>query len=71
MKKNLVVLSVMLLIAVVAVQARETTKTKAAHETFDGTLVCLGCDLQRAEGARAACSAFAHKRALKAADDEV
>lgn len=68
MKKNLVILCLALLIAAVAVQAGETTKTKAAHETFQGTLVCLGCDLKKAEGARTACSAFGHKHALKTAD---
>jgi hypothetical protein len=67
-KKNLVILCLMLLFATVAVQADETSKTKAAHETFDGTLVCLGCDLKKAEGARAACSVFGHKHALKTAD---
>lgn len=68
MRNNLVILCLMLLIAAVAIQAGETTKGKAAHETFDGTLVCLGCDLKKAEGARAACSAFGHKHALKTAD---
>ena len=68
MKKNLTILSVLLLAAVISVQAGEVTTPKAAHESFDGTLVCLGCDLKKAEGARAACSAFGHKHALKTAD---
>ena len=68
MCKRLVILSVIMLVAVVAAQAGKTSKGKATHESFDGTLVCLGCDLKKAEGARAACSEFGHKHALKTAD---
>lgn len=68
MSKRLAILSVILLVAVVTVQAGETTKGKATQETFDGTLVCLGCDLKKTEGARAACSTFGHTHALKTAD---
>jgi len=42
--------------------------TKAEQVTMKGTLVCLGCDLNKAEGARAACPAYGHKHALKTAD---
>ena len=32
---------------------------------FEGKLVCMGCDLKRADGASAACSAYGHKHAVK------
>ncbi len=73
MRKTLAVFTLTVLAAVVAVQAgdaTDATKEKAAHKTFDGTLVCLGCDLKKAEGARAACSAFGHTHALKTADGQ-
>ncbi|MFH1891726.1 MAG: hypothetical protein ABIK83_03485 [Candidatus Zixiibacteriota bacterium] len=35
---------------------------------FDGKLVCMGCDLKKADGAGAACSAYGHKYAVKTAD---
>ncbi|MBU8933188.1 MAG: hypothetical protein KOO62_04195 [candidate division Zixibacteria bacterium] len=41
---------------------------KTAEVTLSGTLVCLGCDLKKAEGARSECSAYGHKHALKTKD---
>ncbi len=41
---------------------------KEKHATFSGTLVCLGCDLKKTEGANAMCSAYGHTYALKTAD---
>ena len=70
MRKILVILTLTMLAAVLSVQAGEATKEKAEHKTFDGTLVCLGCDLKKAEGARAACSAFGHNHALKTKDGQ-
>jgi len=48
----------------------EVTKSKGAieHATMTGTLVCLGCDLSKTEGARAAFSVYGHKHALKMED---
>ena len=46
-------------------EAKAETIGKA---TFEGTLVCQGCDLKKSEGARAECSAFGHKHALKTKD---
>ena len=43
---------------------------KVDQETFTGTLVCLGCDFKKAEGARAACTAYGHKHALKTKDGQ-
>jgi hypothetical protein len=41
---------------------------KNQNMTFEGKLVCLGCDLKKAEGARAECSAYGHKHTLKTSD---
>ena len=38
------------------------------HVDFEGKLVCLGCDLKSSEDARAACSVYGHKHALKTDD---
>ena len=70
MRKILAILTLTMLAAVLSVQAGEATKEKAEHKTFDGTLVCLGCDLKKAEGARAACSVFGHNHALKTKDGQ-
>ncbi len=40
----------------------------AEHTSFDGTLVCLGCSLKKAEGARSACKEFGHTHALMTSD---
>lgn len=68
MRKIATILTVTMLAAAMAIQAGEEIEEKAEHKTFDGTLVCLGCDLKKAEGARAACSVFGHKHALKTED---
>ncbi len=36
--------------------------------SMKGTLACLGCDLKKAHGAKAQCSVYGHKHALKTAD---
>lgn len=38
------------------------------HVDLTGTLVCLGCSLKKAEGARSACSVYGHRHALKTDD---
>ena len=38
------------------------------HVKFQGKLVCLGCSLKKAEGARAECSEYGHTHALMTAD---
>lgn len=35
---------------------------------FEGKLVCMGCDLKKADGASADCSAYGHKHAVKTTD---
>ena len=41
---------------------------KNEHVTLTGTMVCLGCELHKAEDARAACDVYGHKHALKTDD---
>ena len=48
-------------------EEKEAVK-KAEHVSLKGKLVCLGCDLKKAEGARAACSVYGHTHALKTED---
>lgn len=45
----------------------ETTASTVGTE-LKGTLVCLGCELNKADGARAACKVYGHKHALKTSD---
>ncbi len=56
-----------LLVLAIALFAGEGKKEKAEYKTFSGKLVCQGCDLKMAEGARAACKSYGHKHALKTA----
>ncbi|UCC44253.1 MAG: hypothetical protein JSU65_14275 [Candidatus Zixiibacteriota bacterium] len=44
------------------------SSAKAEHVTLQGTLECLGCDLKSQGNARAACSIYGHKHALKTED---
>ena len=52
--------------------AAEETGTAAgpvsSQVVMKGTLVCVGCDLKKAENARSACDAFGHKHALRTED---
>ncbi len=48
--------------------AGEKAEGKAEHMTFEGQMVCLGCDLKKADGARAECTEFGHAHALKTTD---
>ncbi len=54
----------------VALVAGTTEKAMKGNDqaTFDGTLVCLACDLKGNEGARAECKVFGHRHALKTKD---
>ncbi|MCP4580563.1 MAG: hypothetical protein GY839_03020 [candidate division Zixibacteria bacterium] len=65
-KKTATLIAVLLIIG--AVTALAGDKTEAKHADFEGTLVCLGCDLKNAEDARSACSVFGHTHALKTDD---
>lgn len=38
------------------------------HVDIEGLLVCLGCSLKKGEGAKAECSVYGHKHALKTKD---
>ena len=70
MNRVTVVLMVALLALMgVAAFAGEGVKSKPAEDqTFEGKVVCLGCTLKKGEGARAECTEYGHKHALKVDD---
>ncbi len=65
MKTKFVLLMVALLAVAMTGFAGEQ---KPTEKSFEGKLVCAGCDLKKAEGARAACSVYGHDHVLKKAD---
>ncbi len=72
-QKTAIVMTVLLvLVASIAVAGEKKPEMKAEMKaedaTFEGKLVCLGCDLKKAEGARAECSVYGHQHALKTSD---
>lgn len=69
MKTRFLLSMVMLLaLAIPAFTGHATAGQKAQDVTFEGKLVCAGCDLKKAEGARSACSTYGHNHVLKKAD---
>jgi len=68
MKKALSLMLMAFMIFAVNASAEEAVKETNEHTTLDGNLVCLGCSLKKAEGARAACSAYGHKHVLQTKD---
>ncbi len=61
-------MTALLVLAVTAYTADDPIVQKDKHASFEGKLVCLGCDLKKTEGARAACSVYGHKHTLKTED---
>lgn len=49
-------------------KAVEKPAVKSEKVMLKGKLVCMGCDLKKAEGARAECGNYGHHHALKTAD---
>ncbi|MCK5125827.1 MAG: hypothetical protein KAR42_06195 [candidate division Zixibacteria bacterium] len=47
---------------------KQISASKAGKTTFEGTLVCVGCDLKKNEGARAACKTTGCNHAIKTSD---
>lgn len=47
---------------------KKSKAVKAESVTVEGTLVCMGCDLKKTEGAEAACKVYGHRHALKTKD---
>jgi len=62
------IFAAMLVTTATAQTEKAAIAQKGNHASFEGQLVCLGCDLKKAEGARAACTAYGHKHALKMKD---
>ncbi len=46
-------------------------KTACASKTFHARVVCLGCTLKKEQGAKAQCSAYGHKHALRTNDSRI
>ncbi len=68
-RKNLLLSLAVLLVSSVMLLGGEQKADKMGKQAdFEGTLVCLGCDLKQAEGAHAACTAYGHRHALKTED---
>ena len=67
-KKTILLFTLAMFLVGGSLIAGEKTAQKAAQSDFEGTLVCMGCDLKKSEGARAACTDFGHNHALKTAD---
>lgn len=63
-----VVLALMLAMPVLAGEDNSQNTIKALD--YKGTLVCQGCSLKKADGARAACSEYGHTHALKTEDNK-
>ena len=58
----------MMLLAAAAMAGEGQNQAKKDNATFEGTMVCLSCDLKKADGARSNCKAFGHSHALKTKD---
>lgn len=62
------VMTVLLAFVIPVYAGDNPVEQKGKHASFEGKLVCLGCDLKKTEGARAVCSVYGHKHALKTKD---
>jgi len=67
MRKTLIIMAVMVF-AVMSVAVAGDKAKKAETKSFEGKIVCVGCDLKKADGARAACKEFGCSHALKTKD---
>ena len=45
--------------------------TTASPVTTKGTVICLGCNLKKKQDAKAQCSVYGHKNAIKAEDGKI
>lgn len=70
MKKSFAFVILAVGLMAMGVVAEEAAKPEAKHATFDGQLVCLGCDLKKAEGARSACKVYGCNHVLKTSDGQ-
>ena len=61
-------LAVVVVIVLPLLMGTSDTVAKSTEVTISGKLVCQGCELKKADGARAACSVYGHRHAIKTAD---
>lgn len=76
MRKS-IILTVVIMVSLLAVGAMAgdqkadiSVSSEAKLTSFSGTMVCLGCSLKKAEGAKANCAEFGHTHALQTADGQ-
>jgi len=66
LRKTAIFIVVLMLLGTASLFAEKGQPTKKSKKVdLEGKLVCLGCDLKKAENARAECSVFGHKHVLK------
>lgn len=77
MKKVTLILSLFAILAISAPvfacgteDVQQIKASKVENATFEGTLVCMRCDLKKTEGARSTCKTTGCKNAIKTADGE-
>ncbi len=79
MKKVTLLLSLFVILAISAPvfacgEEKATTTSASApkveNASFEGTLVCMGCDLKKSEGARSACKTTGCTHAIKTSDGQ-
>ncbi len=70
MKKPFAFVVLAVALMALGVVAGEAPKVETKHSTFEGQLVCLGCDLSKSEDARAACKTYGCNHALKTSDGQ-
>ncbi|MDF1544445.1 MAG: hypothetical protein P1R58_05015 [bacterium] len=67
-KKTVFMVAALMLLVASVMAAPQQKQAKGEMTTFEGTMVCMSCDLKKAEGARSDCKAFGHSHALKTKD---
>ncbi len=64
-KKTVLIVAAIMLFVASAMAGPKQNHAKNDKVTFEGTMVCMSCDLKKADGARSDCKAFGHSHALK------
>lgn len=52
-------------------KTEEKIAVSADAKTFQAAVICLGCTLKKEQGAKALCSLFGHKNALRTQDGKI
>lgn len=76
MRRTLILMTVIMLSLLAAAviagnqYGDKSTSSEAKLSSFSGQMVCLGCELKKADGAQANCAEFGHTHALKTEDGQ-